>query len=238
MIQVKIPNHIVIIPDGNRRWAKKRKLNPWIGHKYGAKSIENTLKAAIDLKIPNLTFWICSKDNLEKRSKREVYFLLMVFKREFLRLLKSKDLAKNQVRVRFLGEWRDYFSASLSKVLDKLMGNTKDYNRHNLTFLAVYDGKQEMLTAIKKMVSQGTIASKDMGITPELIKSYLLTSDLPPVDLVIRTGGEPHLSAGFMMWDISDAQLYFIDKLWPDFGRNDLIKVIEDYSRRERRLGA
>lgn len=238
MTQLKIPNHIAIIPDGNRRWAKKRKLNPWLGHKYGAKSTENTLKTAIDLNIPNLTYWICSKDNLEKRTKREVYFLLTVFKREFLRLLKSKDLAKNQVRVRFLGEWRDYFPTNLNKILDNLMEKTKDYNKHNLTFLAGYDGRQEMLTAIRKIVPRGTIANNYEEITPELVKNYLWTRDLSPVDLVIRTGGEPHLSAGFMMWDIADAQLYFTDKLWPDFGKDDLIKAMKDYSERERRLGA
>lgn len=230
---IRIPNHIAIIPDGNRRWAKKRKLNPWVGHKYGARATENTIKAAIDLKIPNLTFWICSKDNLEKRSKREVYFLLMVFKREFLRLLKSEELVKNQARIRFLGEWRDYFPAYLKKIIDQLMENTKDYNRHNLTFLAGYDGKQEMMRSMREIISD-----KHNKITPELIKDHLWTRDLPSVDLVIRTGGEPHLSAGFMMWDIAEAQLYFTDKLWPDFDREELLKAIKDYSKRERRLGA
>lgn len=100
-----------------------------------------------------------------------------------------------------------------------------------------------MLDAINRLLEDSVKSLRDHGasghrrVTEKLLKSYLWTADLPPVDLIIRTGGEPHLSAGFMMWDVRDAQLYFTDKFWPDFTRKDLVRALEDYVRRERRFG-
>lgn len=233
------PAHIAIIPDGNRRWAKKKKLAPWLGHQTGAKAVENVARAAFKIKIPNLTFWLCSRDNLAKRPKREISFLLALFKKEFAKLGQSEDIHQNQARVRFLGQWRESFPDSLKKIFNNIEEGTKNYTERNLTFLMGYDGKEEMLNAVRQAADYySDNGGESIEIDNDFIKSRLWTKDLPTVDLVIRTGGEPHLSAGFMMWDISDAQFYFTEKLWPDFGEKDLAEALKNYSQRQRRLGA
>jgi len=233
------PVHIATIPDGNRRWAKKKKLAPWLGHQSGAKAVEKVARAAFEIKIPNLTFWVCSEDNLIKRPKKEIAFLLTLFKKEFVKLGESQDIHQNRARVRFLGQWRNYFPESLKKILNNIEKGTKNYSEHNLTFLMGYDGREEMTSAIRKAVDyySGNSVQGEKIIDKDFIKSCLWTKDLPLVDLVIRTGGEPHLSAGFMMWDIADAQFYFTEKLWPDFGQEDLKEAVKNYSQRPRRFG-
>ena len=232
------PVHIAIIPDGNRRWAKKKKLAPWLGHQTGAKAAENITKTAFEMKIPNLTFWVCSQDNLARRPKREIAFLLSLFKKEFSKMAKSEDIHQNRARVRFLGDWRNSFPKALIKILAQIEAETKGYGEHNLTFLMGYDGKEEMLSAVRQAADYySNNGGEDIEIDNNLIKSCLWTKELPAVDLVIRTGGEPHLSAGFMMWDIADAQFYFIEKLWPDFKEEDLKKALKSYSQRQRRFG-
>ena len=111
---------------------------------------------------------------------------------------------------------------------------TKNYSKNTLNFFLAYSGDDEMIDAIKQIVKKG-IAAKD--ISSKKIKEHLMTKDLPPVDFMIRTGGEPHLSAGFMMWDIANTQLYFSDTFYPDFGVEQLEEAIEDFAQRGRRLG-
>jgi len=230
-------NHIAIIPDGNRRWSQKRGLNSWIGHYYGGKTLKKVLKRVLELKIPYFTFWACSKDNLEKRSKNEVKFLLKLFEKEFKKLIKTKEIHKNKVKIRILGFWQELFPEKLKKVFKDVIEATKDYNNYNLNFLMAYDGKEEIQRVVE-ILAKISQEQPNFKITPEVIKSHLITNELPPVDLVIRTGGEPHLSAGFMMWEVADSQLYFIKKLWPDFTGDDLEKAVLEYNRRERKFGA
>ncbi len=222
--------HVAIIPDGNRRWAKARGKAPWLGHKEGIKTYEQVLKKALDLNIYCLSFWGMSVDNIEKREPREVKFLLGYFARNFIKALRSKELAKHDVRVSILGEWRKRFPRMLARLAERLITETKERKRHIINLLLCYDGKTEMEEAFRKAQ-----VSKKPNTWPE---NLLLTSSLPPVDLVIRTGGDPHLSAGFMMWDTADAQLHFSSKLWPDFTPQDFEKAIKDFLSRERRFGA
>ncbi|MBI2052841.1 MAG: di-trans,poly-cis-decaprenylcistransferase [Candidatus Ryanbacteria bacterium] len=222
--------HVAIIPDGNRRWAKARGKAPWLGHKEGIKTYEQVLKKALDLNIYCLSFWGMSVDNIEKREPREVKFLLGYFARNFIKALRSKELAKHDVRVSILGEWRKRFPRMLARLAERLITETKERKRHIINLLLCYDGKTEMEEAFRKAQ-----VSKKPNTSP---KNFLLTSSLPPVDLVIRTGGDPHLSAGFMMWDTADAQLHFSNKLWPDFTPQDFEKAIKDFLSRERRFGA
>ena len=227
-----IPTHIAIIPDGNRRWAKKKNLLPWKGHVEGAKRVQEIIERAAKIGIPYLTVWGGSYDNLVKRSKVEVSALNKAYK-EMAQKIISTDLAeKNGAKVNVLGEWEKLLESDVVKALKAMEKATAKNNKMNVTVLIGYNGDREMLSAIKKITN-----NKSKQITEDIIKENLWTKDLPPVDMVIRTGGEPHLSAGFMMWDVRYSLLYFTDKFWPDFRAKDLDSAIAYYSLQERRKG-
>jgi tritrans,polycis-undecaprenyl-diphosphate synthase [geranylgeranyl-diphosphate specific] len=228
-----LPKHIAIIPDGNRRWAKKRGLMPWIGHKVAFSDFKEIIDASLGLKIPYFSLWISSQDNLKKRPQAEVKFLLNLFKKKFAELANDETIHKNQVKINAIGEWNKQLSEDVKIPIKEAIEATKNYNKFYLNFFIAYSGVDEMLKAVKKIKKQD-----NLKITPEMIKKNLLTKDLPPVDLLIRTGGESHMSSGFMMWDIADAELYFSNKLYPDFTADDFRNAIKDYSARRRRLGS
>lgn len=230
------PNHIAVIPDGNRRWAKKHNFNVWEGHKQGAKNLEEILDVVLRLKIKVFSFWGASLDNVDKRPKMEVAFLLNLFRENFTNIAKNSKIHDNQTRVNALGKWKEKFPKIVCRAIERAIDATKNYDRYFLNFLLAYNGTDEMLETIKKIVELSK-KNHNLKITPELVKSNLLTADLPPVDYLIRTGGEPHNSVGFMMWDSANAQYYFTEKLFPDFHSNDFIEALKEYDRRERRFG-
>ena len=164
-------------------------------------------------------------------------FLLQLFKLHFNRLLKNKELAKHGVRVRMLGRWEELFPRDVQKPMHALMEKTKEHTKRNLTFLMAYDGKDEMQSAIGRIAAL-TTARPNLPVTEELVKQNLWTHDLPPVDLVIRTGGDPHWSAGLLMWDVAEAHLYFTKALWPDFSPEEFTRVVTEQIGIERRRGA
>ncbi len=231
-----LPVHVAVIPDGNRRWAKKKGLPSFFGHRAGVKSVELLLKNALEIGIQEVTLWGCSVDNLTKRDAKEVAFLCALFERYFKKLTKNKLIHERGIRIHVLGAWRAYFSPNLRKVIDTMCEETKKYTNHHLTFLLAYSGIEEMVGAIKDIAA---LAKRDakINIDASLVKEHLLTRQLSPVDLVIRTGGEPHFSSGFMMWDVADAQLYFTETLWPDFSREEFEKALARYDKTERRRG-
>lgn len=229
-----LPIHVAIIPDGNRRWAKGKGLKPWEGHEEGAKNTEKLVHKAVEIGVKCLTFWGSSLENLKKRPISEKRALLAIYEKYFSRLIDSESVHKNKVRVNFIGHWEEQFPASLKKVIHKVIDRTKDYQERALNFMLAYNGDDEMIEAVKKIMKK-SIALKD--INAEEIKRNLMTKDLPAVDLLIRTGGDPHLSTGFMMWDIANAQLFFSEKYYPDFREKELQEAIEEYQRRERRDG-
>jgi undecaprenyl diphosphate synthase len=228
-----LPKHVAIIPDGNRRWSRKRGLMPWIGHGAAFKNFNEIFDASLDLKIPYLSFWISSQDNLKKRPTTEVNFLLNLFKKKFAGLINDKRVHKNQVRINAIGEWKNYLSEDVKIPIKQAIKATKNYNKFYLNFFIAYSGVDEMCKAMKKIKKQ-----ENLKITPETIKENLLTKNLPPVDFLIRTGSKAHMSSGFMMWDIADAELYFSETLYPDFTGDDFRNAIKNYSTRLRHLGA
>ncbi|OGZ36253.1 MAG: di-trans,poly-cis-decaprenylcistransferase [Candidatus Portnoybacteria bacterium RIFCSPLOWO2_12_FULL_39_9] len=234
-----LPQHIAVIPDGNRRWAKKQGFNSWLGHRQGVESLEKVLKAAFDLGIPYFSFWGSSLDNITKRSRPEVKFLLNLFAKKFTELAKAKDIHQNKVQINVFGRWQELFPKRVSGAIEKAIEATKNYRQYRLNFFLAYNGTDEMLETVRQIVK---IAKKQnpLEIGPELLKSHLWTKDLPPIDLIIRTGsqGDPHNSAGFMMWDSADSQLHFSQTLWPDFTRKEFTEIIKGYSQREKRFGA
>ena len=224
--------HIVLIPDGNRRWAKAQGKLPMQGHDAAARSSEGIIKSAFDEGIEYVTIWGCSVSNLTERSAPETAFLKNAFQEYFKRLHRHPQLQERDIRVRVLGRWREYFTKGAIEAIEKVLETTAAHSTLNLTFLLGYSGMDEMLQAIKRL--------KDGGeeVSAESLKAALWTAELPPVDLVIRTGGEPHWSQGFMMWDVAEAQLHFTKTLWPAFTPDELKEIIDRYRETERRHGA
>lgn len=230
-----LPTHVVIIPDGNRRWATSRNLRPWEGHEAGAQNTENLVRKAHAMGIKHVSIWGSSVENLKKRPLEETQALLRIYTTYFSKLCESADIHKDRARINFIGHWEEQFPASLKKILHKCIETTKEYDQCFLNFFLAYSGDDEMLIAIQKIAAQ--YGSQSEVITPAIIKQSLMTAELPPVDLLIRTGGEPHLSAGFMMWDIANSQLYFSEKNYPDFNEIEFEEAITEYQNRGRRFG-
>jgi undecaprenyl diphosphate synthase len=228
----EIPNHIAIIPDGNRRWATANGLNAWQGHQEGAKRFEEVAEAAFEAGVKHVTFWGASIDNLKKRSPLEVSVLFKLLVKLLEKEIKFKRLLKNKVQFKLLGKYKEFSPDTTLYQLAKTVEEAgKDFQEHIVTILFGYDGKTEMLEAIEK------IKAEQLPVDEASVQKNLLTKDLPAVDLVIRTGGEPHWSAGFLMWQTQNSQFYFTEKLWPDFTPKELNLALADYASRERRLG-
>lgn len=229
-----IPHHVALIPDGNRRWAKARGLSPWEGHEAGAKNTESIIEKARELGIKVFSFWGSSIENLTKRPFEEKRALLHIYETYFARLIENESIHRDEARIRIIGHWREQFPETLKRILIRCEEETKRYAAHSLNFFLAYSGTDEILEAVRSLISSGM---SPRALSPEHLKQSLLTRDLPPVDYLIRTGGEPHLSAGFMMWDIADSQLFFSEKLYPDFDAASFHDAIEDYTERARRFG-
>lgn len=229
-----IPRHVAIIPDGNRRWAKERGHSPWQGHEEGAKNTEAIIEEARNIGITELSFWGSSMENLVKRPAREKLELFRIYESHFRSLLDAEEIFRHRVKVRCIGRWKGRFPASLEALLMKIEEETKHHDASALNFFLAYSGKDDMVQAFQK-ASELNLPTQE--VNEAWIKSALMTSELPAVDFLIRTGGGAHLSSGFLMWDIADAQLFFSEKWYPDFGKESFRKAIVEYSKRERRFG-
>jgi len=232
--QENLPDHVAIIPDANRRWAKERGLKPWEGHEEGAKNFEKLINHTFERGIGCLSIWGSSQDNLLKRPLDEKKALLDIYKRYFKRLLDDKKTHENEVKVNVIGRWEEQFPDSLKKVIYEVLERTKDYNKRVLNFMLAYSGTDEVIEAANRILEK---YQKGTKITSEIFKENLMTSGIPAVDFVIRTGGEPHNSAGFMMWDTANAQLYFSETKFPDFDEKKYDEALADYAGRQRRFG-
>ncbi|MDP1833349.1 MAG: polyprenyl diphosphate synthase [Candidatus Moranbacteria bacterium] len=233
-ISKQMPKHLVIIPDGNRRWAKDRGLAPWKGHEAGAENTEKLIRFALKKGVDCITFWGSSIDNLTKRPIQEKKALLDIYKKYFERMLEGSDIYENEIKVNFIGRWEDQFPESLKRILYMLVEKTKNYEKKIINFMLAYNGDDEMLSAIAKIHDK---YEKGIKITAQMLKENLMTADLPPVDYLVRTGGDAHLSAGFMMWDMANAQLCFVDDKYPDFNDEKLGEALDEYVNRQRRFG-
>ncbi len=228
---MSVPHHVVIIPDGNRRYAKNLGKEPWYGHEVGAKNTETLIKKAHQLGVKELSFWGSSLENLKKRPFEETRALLRIYETYFQELLENQDIHENKVRVRFIGRWAEQFPESLKKILMKIEKETLEYDQYGLNFFLAYSGDDDMLQAVK------TLSESQSPVTRDSLKAALMTRELPSVDYLIRTGGEPHLSAGFMMWDVANSELFFSEALYPAFDEKAFEEAILEYENRGRRHG-
>ncbi len=219
--------HIGIILDGNRRFAKRLMKEPWKGHEYGAKKLEDFLDWSREFGIKQITFYGLSLENLRKRSKKELAFLMKIFKDEFTKLKSDKRIDDNKIRINFIGK-REFFDKEMQEMMGFLEKKTKKYNNYVINFALAYGGRQEIIEAVKKLVK----SKKE--INEESFTKELLIQDEP--DLIIRTGGEKRTS-NFLVWQSAYSEWFFLDKMWPEFTKSDLKKVLKEFSERERRFG-
>ncbi len=228
--------HIAIIPDGNRRWAREQGLKPEAGHLAGFDLTKDLMMTALKNNVTHLSFWGSSMNNITKRSLSEVKNLYFGFKKHFSLLLKEDMIHTYQIKVNVLGRWRDHFPGDLIKVIDNLVDATKDYNQHTMNFFLAYNGDEEMLSAIQSIVDKAQTGSQ-ITVDADYLKQHLYTRDLPAVDLLIRTGGDPHNSVGFMMWDTANSHYYFTDVCYPSFSPAEFEQAMVEYDKREIRNG-
>lgn len=224
-----IPHHIAIIPDGNRRWAKKQGLSTLQGHKRGVEVFEKVGIAAIDRGVKYLTFWGFSSDNW-KRPKPEVRYLLQLIRWVFNE--KIHDLHKKNIRLNFIGRL-DEFTQDLQQVIEKAKAKTVKNTRGIMTIALNYGGREEIVDMIRKALSLGMQPNQ---VTTASAQQLLYAPSMPNVDLIVRTSGEERLS-GYLPWEGVYSELYFSKKYWPDFTPRDLDDALAEYSKRQRRFG-
>lgn len=225
----KIPNHISITIDGNRRWAKNRGLTTLAGHTKGIINVKKICLHAQKLGIKIITLYAFSTENW-KRSEKEVKNLMMLFEK-FLDK-NTRDLHKREIQIRHIGDLQK-LPISLQKKIQNAINITRDNKQMIIQIALNYGGRDEIKRAIQKIIRKKI---KEKEITEDLISKNLDTSGLLDPDLMIRTSGEQRLS-GFLLWQSSYAELYFPKVCWPDFNEKELDKAILEYNKRQRRHG-
>jgi undecaprenyl diphosphate synthase len=228
-----IPRHIAIIMDGNGRWAKQRHLPRVAGHKAGVDAVRNTVKYCAEKNVEVLTLFAFSSENW-RRPEQEVNYLMDLFIIALER--EAKKLHKQNIQLRIVGD-RSRFDAKLALQMQKAEALTVNNTGLKLIIAANYGGQWDVTEACRQIareVEQGKLSSA--AISADLIHARLATGDLPDPDLFIRTSGEQRIS-NFMIWQLSYAELYFSNVLWPDFNAQELDKALEFFAGRERRFG-
>ncbi len=228
-LEKSVPQHIVIIPDGNRRWAKKHGLEPIEGHKQGLEAAMNVVKGSKNLGVRVLTLWGFSTENWQ-RTNKEVGYLMRIYTVFFKKHL--KELVKEGVKFNWVGR-RDRVPKQLREILIKLEKATSRNKNYILNICIDYGGHDEIIRAVKKVLKKGV---KPSQITEDLISKNLDTAGIPDPDLLIRTSGEKRTS-GILPWQTSYTELFFSKLLFPDFSMIELKRALDDYSLRQRRYG-
>jgi len=224
-----LPDHVAIIPDGNRRWAELRGVPPLEGHRRGAEVMQGVVECLIAHQVSYLTVWGFSADNW-KRDRAEVFSLF-----DLLGLWIQKDtpwLHENGVRLKHIGRLHE-LPDTLQVRINKSVELTKDNTSMTLNLAFNYTGRTEIVDAAQRIVSDGV---PPQNVDEHLFARYLYTDGTPDVDLVIRTAGEYRLS-NFMLWQTAYSELFFSESLWPDFDARELEKALQSYSERKRRFG-
>lgn len=228
-----LPRHIAVIMDGNGRWAKKRHLPRTAGHSVGAKTFKSICLYANDIGIEYMTFYAFSTENW-RRPKEEVDALMKLFAEYLSDSINFKD--KN-IRLKFIGD-RTVLSDELQQLMKNAEENSKDCTGLTVNLAINYGGRDEIVHAVKKIaadVKDGKLAPED--ITVDTVEQNLYTAGDPPVDLLIRPGGEYRIS-NFLIWQITYSEYWFSNVLWPDFKPKHLNEAIESFAGRNRRFGS
>lgn len=231
--KTKMPRHVAIIMDGNGRWANCRGLLRNAGHVAGVKTLKNILKTAVNLKLEALTVYAFSTENW-KRPHTEVDFLMHLFSDYLER--EKQEMHENNVRIKFLGRTED-FAPALQKLMRESIELMKNNTGVKFNVAADYGGQDEIIRAAQKLayrVKAGELLPED--ISTQLFEDELDTFGQPPVDLLIRTGGELRVS-NFLLWQAAYAEFWFTDTNWPEFTPEEFIDALVDFGKRSRRFG-
>ncbi len=237
----KLPRHVAIIMDGNRRWARAQGKNPVEGHKYVTDYvIEALADRCIELGIPYLTLWAFSTENWD-RDQAELKALMQIFRLGFQKKTKEWMLKKG-IKIKVLGEL-DRFPKDIADMCRDWMESSKTNTKLTITFALNYGGRDEVKRAFNRILNEkkelhksGELTEKDWQVTEEEIGAHLDTANTPDPDLIIRPGGQFRLS-GFMPWQSVYSELYFSEVLMPDFSADELDKALLDFTERQRRFG-
>jgi undecaprenyl diphosphate synthase len=229
----KVPRHVAVIMDGNGRWAKERGLPRTEGHRQGADAVQRTVEACGEFGVEFLTLYAFSSENW-KRPKSEVDALMKLL--ELFLKRKLKELVKHNVRFQAIGRLTN-LPARCQQALHEAISTTAENSGLTLILALSYGAREEIVDGVKSVVRHVTEGHLDPAmITPEIFSKHLYTRYWPDPDLLIRTSGEMRLS-NFLLWQISYSEIWVTPKLWPDFGREDLIEAFHDYQKRHRRFG-
>ena len=233
-----VPQHIGIIPDGNRRLARRLMKTPWKGHEWGLEKIKKLLEWCEELGIKVVTVYVLSLENLHKRPKREINFLFDLARKEIEDILRDEKhiVHRNKVKVKFFGRLH-LLPEDIRERIKKVTELTKDYSSYFLNLAIAYGGRQEIVEASKKLaidVSKGVVDPQH--IDESVLREYLWTNGFPDPDLIIRTGGEKRLS-NFLPFQSTYSELIFLDKFWPELKKEDFFRAIKEFSKRQRRFG-
>ena len=223
------PSHIAIIMDGNGRWGLKKYNDRNKGHYYGLLNINKVIEHCIKIKIKYLTLYTFSTENWN-RPKKEIDYLFFLFKYFYKK--NFNKLNKNNIKIKFIGDLKN-IPKDLKIIIKKIEDKTKNNEAITVIFAFNYGAKSELVNAFKNIIENKTKVNE---INEELINNYLYTNNIPDPDILIRTGGEKRLS-NFLLWQLSYAELFFINKNWPDFNFFDLKKVINTFKVTKRKFG-
>ena len=232
-----VPNHVAIIMDGNRRYAREilKAENTNEGHEMGKDKLEEVLDWCVKAGVRVLTVYAFSTENFS-RKEEEVDFLLNLIKEMMFSLGDDERIHKNKVRVKMIGD-KSIIPDGLREAVEYAESRTKDYDQYHFNVAVAYGGRQEILNAVKRVIEK--IQNGEMSIddiTEESISVNMYTSDDPDPDLVLRTSGEFRLS-NFLIWQMAYSELYFTDIYWPGFRYIDFLRAIRSYQQRNRRYG-
>jgi undecaprenyl diphosphate synthase len=224
-----VPRHLAIVMDGNRRWARKRRLPAIAGHRAGVETIRRTLRAARERGVEYLTLYSFSTENWT-RDPEEVSGLMALLEETIRR--ETKTLVEDQVKLRVIGRL-DELSERLQKAIAGAVGATSGGTRGVMTLAFNYGGRAEIVDAVRRLVAD--------GLTPDQVDEAAIAERLyapghPDPDLLVRTGGELRVS-NFLLWEVAYAEMWATEVLWPDFSVRDLDQALESYAKRERRFG-
>jgi len=227
------PNHIAIILDGNRRYAKKLGMMPWKGHEVGLRKLEDLFNWSMELGIKELTLYCFSTENFN-RDKKEVKFLFDLFWKEFDSIKNGEGIFEDKVRVNVIGRI-GMFDSKMQEAMKEAMKKTAKNKKLVVNLALAYGGRQEITDSVKSIIKQ----VQNKKIKPDSVNEETITKNLylkNEPDIVIRPGGEIRTS-NFLMWQSSYSEWFFMEKLWPEFTKKDLEWCIEEFHRRERRFG-
>ena len=232
----KMPKHVAIIMDGNRRYSKLQgNMDVIKGHEIGVDTLEKVLDWSIELGIEIITVYAFSTENFN-RPQHEVEGLMKLFVKNFKRLVDHEKIHKNEVKVKVVGR-TELIPESVREAIKEAEDATAQYDKRLFNIAIGYDGRLEIIDSFKKIIEQvqaGEITIDD--VDEELVSKNLYTGGLDDPNLIIRTSGEERLS-GFLLWQSSYSELYFCETLWPELRKVDFIRAIRSYQERERRFG-